>query len=300
MSDNIEVLKRHYYFTDEDALRLKELLPLAEEHQQRMINEFYDYIASQPETFAILSKQSTREKMGHYHSLWFLSLFQGVYDDAYLKNIKRIGHTHVRVGLPVNFVNAAMHRVRHFLHHLIHDTFSDRDMRRAYRESADKILDMNLSVMTSSYRDEEMKKVFVSRWLESGLIHVSERFTYGLNLVLVVALAGVSIGVMGLFVKDLMHIFTGEPEKAIFSALGEMLILWMMIELLENEIKNLKGASFNILVFVGVVIVAMVREILISTLRHDDLKTQTFLAVTLLILGIVYFLISKAQCCRKE
>jgi len=74
-----------------------------------------------------------------------------------------------------------------------------------------------------------------------------------------------------------------------------MLILWMMIELLENEIKNLKGGSFNILVFVGVVVVAMVREILISTLRHDDIKTQAFLSVTLLVLGIVYFLISKAQ-----
>ena len=74
-----------------------------------------------------------------------------------------------------------------------------------------------------------------------------------------------------------------------------MLILWMMIELLDNEIKNLKGGSFNILVFVGVIIVAMVREILISTLRHDDLKTQAFLTVTLLVLGVVYYLVSRAQ-----
>ncbi len=297
MADTIEELKRHYYFTDEDALRLKELLPLAEEHQQRMINGFYEYIVSQQETYSILSKQSTREKMGHYHTLWFLSLFQGSYDEVYLKNIRRIGHTHVKVGLPVNFVNASMHRVRHFLHHLIHDTFSDRNQRRSYRESADKILDMNLSVMTTSYRDEEMKKVFVSRKLESWLIRLSERFTYGLNLVLVLSLAGLSVAVVGLFISDILQIFSGKPEKAIFSALGSMLILWMMIELLENEIKNLKGGSFNILVFVGVVVVAMVREILISTLRHDDVKTQAFLTLTLLALGIVYFLISKAQKC---
>jgi len=31
--------------------------------------------------------------------------------------------------------------------------------------------------------------------------------------------------------------------------------------------------------------VALIREILISTLRHDDLETQAFLAGTLLILG---------------
>lgn len=295
MATTIESLKHQFYFTNDDAQRLKELLPLAEEHQERLVSELYDFILSHPETAAILTKQGNREKMNHFHCLWFLSLFQGTYNEQYMENIRRIGHAHVRVGLPVSFVNAAMHQVRHFLHHLIHDNFPDKDQRRAYRESVDRILDMNLSVMTSSYRDEEMKKVFVSRRLESGLIHLSERFTYGLNLVLVLSLAGVSIGVVGLFITDIMQIFTGKPEKAIFSALGSMLILWMMIELLENEIKNLKGGSFNILVFVGVVIVAMVREILISTLRHDDVKTQAFLTLTLLALGVVYFLISKAQ-----
>lgn len=43
----------------------------------------------------------------------------------------------------------------------------------------------------------------------------------------------------------------------------------------------------------------MVREILISTLRHDDLKTQAFLTVTLLVLGVVYYLISRAQKLRE-
>ncbi len=295
MPTAIDLLKRQFFLTDEDAERLRELLPLAEEHQQQLVNSFYDYIQSQPETAAILARQTTREKMSHYHRLWFLGLFQGVYDEAYLQNLKRIGHAHVRVGLPVNFVNAAMHLVRHVLHHLIHDTFADRDLRRSYRESADKILDMNLSVMTSSYRDEEMKKVFISRRLESGLIHLAERFTYGLNLILVLALAGVSLGVVGMFVENLLEIFRGDVEKGILSALGAMLILWMMIELLDNEIKNLKGGSFNILVFIGVIVVAMVREILISTLRHDDLKTQAFLTITLLVLGIVYFLVSMAQ-----
>jgi uncharacterized membrane protein (DUF373 family) len=66
------------------------------------------------------------------------------------------------------------------------------------------------------------------------------------------------------------------------------------IELM-NEIKTLKGGKFNILVFIGVIIVALIREILISTLRHDMLETQIFLAGTLLILGIVYFLVSKSQ-----
>jgi uncharacterized membrane protein (DUF373 family) len=41
--------------------------------------------------------------------------------------------------------------------------------------------------------------------------------------------------------------------------------------------------------------VAVIREVLISTLRHDALETQIFLAGTLLILGIVYYLVARSQ-----
>lgn len=299
--ENMAKLKEQYRFTDEDAQRLRDLLPVAEQFLDGLSGYFMEYLTSVPEAEHIIKSHTTRDRLEAFHRQWFRTLFQGEYDEVYLRSLKRIGQAHVRVGLPVHYVNAAMNHVRHAIQHMIHDTFPDREQRRMYRESADKILDMNLAVMTSSYREEEMRKVFVSRSLESGLIKLSERFTYGLNLILVLALAGVSIGVIGLFIKDILYIFSGNVEKGILSALGALLILWMMIELLDNEIKNLKGGSFNILVFIGVIIVAIVREILISTLRHDDLKTQAFLTVTLLVLGIVYFLVCKAQkCCGKE
>jgi len=257
-------------------------------------DEFYNYLDGPPETAAILNR-SNRGRLREMHNRWFMSLFEGTYDFHYLNQLSRIGHAHVKVGLNVHFVNAAMNQIRHFLLNLIDCNYSDREQRRTLREATEKMLDMHLDVMSSSYREEEMKKVFLSRKIESFLIKATERFTYGLNLVLVLALAGVSISVVALFVWDLLHIFKGDMEKGILSALGELLILWMMIELMDNEIKNLKGGRFNILVFIGVIIVAMIREILISTLRHDDLTTQAFLAGTLLILGIVYYLVSRAQ-----
>ncbi len=290
----MQELRDHYRFSDDDGELLKSLAPLAGQNQERFSREFYDYLYGLPETAAILNS-SNRERLREMHSNWFMSLFAGIYDNHYLNHLTRIGHAHVRVGLNVHFVNAAMNQIRHFLLNLIDGNYSDREQRRILREAVEKILDMNLDVMSSSYREEELKKVFVSRKIESFLIKATERFTYGLNLALVLALAGVSISVVCLFVWDITHIFTGDMEKGILSALGELLILWMMIELMDNEIKNLKGGKFNILVFIGVVIVAMIREILITTLRHDALQTQTFLAVTLLILGIVYYLVSKSQ-----
>jgi uncharacterized membrane protein (DUF373 family) len=290
----MQELREHYRFTDGDAELLLSLQSLAQEHLDSFSQEFYDYLYGLPDTAAILNK-CNRVHLRQMHNTWFLSLFSGIYDNHYLSHLVRIGHAHVRVGLNVHFVNAAMNQVRHFLLNLIDSSYHDREQRRLLREAVEKMLDMNLDVMGSSYREEEMKKVFLSRRVESYLITATERFTFGLNLVLVLALAGLSISVVCLFVWDISHIFQGNIEKGILSALGELLILWMMIELMDNEIKNLKGGKFNILIFIGVIIVAIIREILISTLRHDDLTTQGFLAGTLLILGIVYYLVSLAQ-----
>ncbi|GAM08560.1 globin-coupled histidine kinase [Geobacter sp. OR-1] len=288
-------IKKHYFFTEEDAALLKELRSLAEDNQERMADDFYDYLLGIPETAELLKDDLNRQHLRQIHQQWFLSLFSGSYDNLYYHNLQRIGHTHVRIGLNAHFVNAAMNVVRRFIIELLQENYPNIDLRRKYRNAAEKIIDINLDIMSASYQEEELKKVFVSHRLESQLITAAERFTYGLNLILVIALAGVSLSVVALFAWDIMHIFRGDVEKGILSALGSLLILWMMIELMDNEIKNLKGGHFNILVFIGVIIVALIREILISTLRHDELTTQAFLAGTLLILGVVYFLVAKSQ-----
>lgn len=290
----MQELREHYRFSDDDAELLKSLQSLAIENQENFSLAFYDYLYGLPDTAAILNN-SNRERLREMHNRWFISLFTGVYDNHYLNHLTRIGHAHVKVGLDVHFVNAAMNQIRQFLLNLIDSNYSDREHRRLLREAIEKILDMNLDVMSSSYREEELKKVFLSRKVDSFLIKGTERFTHGLNLVLVLALAVVSIAIVAMFGWDIVHVFRGDVEKGVFTALGSLLILWMMIELLDNEIKNLKGGRFSILVFIGVVIVAIIREILISTLRHDDLKKQAFLAATLLILGIVYYLVSLVQ-----
>ncbi|AJE01993.1 protoglobin domain-containing protein [Geobacter pickeringii] len=291
----MQEIRNHYFFTDEDAALLATLRPLAEANSQRLADEFYDYLLGIPETAEFLKDDLVLQRLKQTHREWFLSLFTGTYDNQYLHSLQRIGHAHVRVGLNAHFVNAAMNVVRRFVVDLLLETFPDRSERRRFRRACEKIIDINLDIMSASYQEEELRKVFVSHALESKLIAAAERFTHGLNLILVIALAGVSLSVVGLFAWDIVHIFEGSVEKGILSALGSLLILWMMIELMENEIRILKGGRFNILFFIGVIIVALIREILVSTLRHDALETQVFLAGTLLILGVVYYLVSKSQ-----
>lgn len=288
-------IKGHYFFTDNDAELLQSLRPLAEANKVRMANEFYDFLLGIPETAEFLKDDAVLQRQKEVHQEWFTSLFSGTYDNSYYHNLQRIGRAHVRIGLNAHFVNTAMNVVRRFLIELLQENFPVVAERRKYRNAVDRIVDINLDIISASYQEEALNKVFVSQRLESKLIHAAERFTYGLNLILVIALAGVSLGVVGLFVWDIFHIFNGNVEKGILGALGTLLIMWMMIELMDNEIKTLKGGKFNILVFIGVIIVALIREILISTLRHDLLTTQIFLAGTLLILGIVYYLVARSQ-----
>uniref|UniRef100_A0A831UEK9 Heme-binding sensor globin domain-containing protein n=1 Tax=Geobacter metallireducens TaxID=28232 RepID=A0A831UEK9_GEOME len=292
---SMQEIKAHYRFSDEDAEALKSLLPIAQANRDLMIGDFYDYLLGIPETAAFLQDDTLLQRLKLSHGGWFVNLFRGVYDNQYLHNLQRIGHVHVRIGLNAHFVNAAMQQVRRFAVGMIRENFPDREERRRKTEALEKILDINLDIMTASYIEEELKKVFISKRFESLLVRATERFTYGLNLILVLALVGVSLSVVGLFFWEILHVFDGRVEKGIMSALGTLLILWMMIELMDNEIKSLKGGRFNIQVFIGVVIIAIIREILISTLRHDPLETQVFLAGTLLVLGVVYYLVARSQ-----
>ncbi|HTY20298.1 MAG TPA: protoglobin domain-containing protein [Geobacteraceae bacterium] len=291
----MQEIKGHYLFSNEEAETLKALLPIAENNRDLMIEEFYDYLLGIPETATFLQDKQLLERLKRSHGEWFVSLFRGTYDNQYLHELQRVGQVHVKIGLDAHFVNAAMQVIRRFTVGMIRENFPEREARRINTEAVEKILDLNLDIITASYIEEELKKVFVSYSLESKLIKATERFTYGLNLILILALVGVSLSVVVLFFWEIAHIFAGDVEKGILSALGTLLILWMMIELMDNEIKTLKGGRFNILVFIGVVIVAIIREVLISTLRHDLLTTQVFLAGTLLILGIVYFLVARSQ-----
>ena len=149
--------------------------------------------------------------------------------------------------------------------------------------------------MTSSYIEEEKKKVFVSQKVEGFLISFSERFSHGLNLILVLGLVALGIMVMVLFVYDVTHIFGGDIEKGILGTLGSLLMLWVVIELVDTEIDHLRGEKFAIKVFISVALVAVIRKILVVFLKTDAAELQLSLVAAILVLGVVYWLVSKVD-----
>jgi len=292
--ETIERIKAHYRFTDEDAATLASLRPVMEKRRDEFVVEFYNYVKTFEDAHKFLKDEATVKHHQDALKVWFMKLFAGSYDSLYLAELGKVGLAHVKISLHAHYVNAAFHFVKRYVHEVLRKEFSDQEERVRFIRSADKILDINLDIFTSSYIEEE-KKFFLSQKVEGHLIQLVNRFTHGLNLVLVLGLVLLGFMVIGLFVYDLMHVFDGDLEKGLLSTLGSLLMLWVVIELMGTEIKHLKGGKFAIKVFISVALVAIIRKILVTSLKTEAVGAQLSLVGAVAVLGVLYWLISKVE-----
>jgi len=288
-------LLKHYGFDSEDMLRLKALAPIIEKHKEEMSKAFCEYLLQFEDTARLLSEQGSIDLRRKTIEIWFMELFEGKYEQAYLDNLKKIGYAHKRVDLDIHNVNAGMTFIRHFCHEVLDKEIEDPIKRRAARSSIRKILDINLGIIISSYREAEFKNVFVSKKMERLLIDFCVRFSYGMNLVVVIGLVVLSLAIIALFVRDISHIFAGNVENAVIIALGTMLIIWVMIELMTAEIQHIKDGKFSLKIFIEVALVAFIRDALVASLHHEEINKLIAVAGIVFLLSIVYWIIYRTE-----
>ena len=293
----IKKIMENYKFTGRDEKNLYKMAPLMEERA----DDFVEFFAQSAINFNNASNYLKNDAVITKHKGaikdWFLRLFNGPFDENYLYYLENIGYSHVKVSLPSHYVNVSISHVREFCTSIVVEKVSEGDERRDLLQTLRKILDVNLDVLTSSYIQEEKNIYFISKKAENKLIEFAKRFSYGLNLVLVMGLVALGIMVLGLFAYDLTHIFAGNIEKGLLGTLGSLLMLWVVIELVDTEVEHLKGAKFSIKVFVSVAMVALIRKILVASLKSDAaaLQSQYALIAAMLVLGILFWIISKAE-----
>ncbi|MBI5643725.1 MAG: phosphate-starvation-inducible PsiE family protein [Deltaproteobacteria bacterium] len=292
--ETIEKIKSHYDFTSGDIKNLMSLKPVMEKYRDEFVFEFYNYVRNFEDTHKFLKDEATVKRHQEALKAWFIKLFDGDYGAFYLKDLGKVGMAHVKINLPAHYVNAAFHFVKRFTHDIIHKEIAGHEERVFLERSVEKILEINLDAFTSSYIEEE-KKFFLSQEVESYLIQLANRYSHGLNLTLVLGLVVLGVMVMGLFVYDIMHIMDGNIEKGLLSTLGSLLMLWVVIELMDTEIKHLRGGKFAIKVFISVALVAMIRKILVTSLKSDAVEAQISLVAAVAVLGVVYWLVSKVD-----
>lgn len=293
--ESIEKIKAHYSFTTGDEKNLVSLKPVMEKYRDNFVVEFYHHVKNFEDAHRFLKDEATVKRHQDALKVWFLKLFSGDYGPRYLSELEKVGMAHVKINLHAHYVNAAFHFVKQYVQGILVKEITNAEERVYMERSFEKILDINLDVFTSSYIEEE-KKFFLSQKVESYLIQMANRFSHGLNIILVLGLVLLGVLVMGLFGYDLFHILDGgDLEKGLLSTLGSLLMLWVVIELMDTEIKHLRGGKFAIKVFISVALVAMIRKILVTSLKTGAVEAQLSLIAGVAVLGVVYWLIAKVD-----
>ena len=132
--------------------------------------------------------------------------------------------------------------------------------------------------------ENENKNIFeamIARYVNQfiRIMHV----VFSLALVITVALT------MFVFAQDIYHIFvSGNLVEGTVHALGSLLVLWTLSELLHSESRALIGERIQVTVFIEVAIAAFVRKLLVASTEGVTLEGAAVYLVSLLVLSIVY------------
>ncbi len=288
-------IKNNYNLTADEIHRLNRLRPLMEEHADEVAGALSAYIMSTKAGAQLLTDEARRVHLFDMQQSWFLEMFSGQYDTRYYERLIRIGIVHVKNGIDAHYLNRAVNVVRSVCIAILQRACDNLAETIADIQAFEKILDINLDVMTSSYIEEEIRNYSPVYRVKNMLVDYSEKFLSITNLVLIFALIGLTVGAIGLFARDALKLFAGDLEGAIISSLGSLLILWVMVELMNTEISHLKGGRFRISVFVSVALVAVIREAMIATLKHEQSTSMLYLIAAILVIGVVYWLVMRGE-----
>jgi rsbT co-antagonist protein RsbR len=99
--DEAELRSRRAFFllTDEDLTRLASLRPFAEKVTDAIVEDFYALLLSHPDTRKFFPDEATIRRVKRTQREYFLGLFSGRCDLAYVEDRLRVGAAHERIGL---------------------------------------------------------------------------------------------------------------------------------------------------------------------------------------------------------
>jgi len=121
----------------------------------RVTDAFYQTLAGIPAAAAFL--EGRLEPLKQTHLLWLDTLFVGPFDLAYVKTLYRVGHVHVKVNLPVEFMAGGITliggRLMEEIEHLYPD---DLGLRRNAHGAVNSILGFSLFIMQKSYQSASL------------------------------------------------------------------------------------------------------------------------------------------------
>ncbi len=291
---DIDRLLYLHQISRKDRERIRFLGEYLKRYKDEFLNLVADTLYKFPELREILT-QSFVEEFKKDLSVWFDRLFEANYDVSYLNYLTTVGEKFVSYGFSPHHIIVLMDYIRNYFNTKIFDRIKeveDRDEIERYRaalRSLNKVLDLNLDIVISHYVDVETKKLLQLGKVGRTIVALGTRFGLFLDTAILVGLVLLAFFIVYLFVNDLLHIFTGDMAHGVIAALGDLLILWTILELLNSQIKFMLGGEFAISSFVSVALAATIREALIASLEHSKpVEFKLTLALIIFVLGLVF------------
>lgn len=150
--ENFREMQSYIGFCDEDQTLLRAFWPLVAPHVGEITDHFYARILAHPQAAAILQDEDQVERLKCTLQEWLAGLLQGPWDEPYYRHRQRIGHAHVRVGLPARYMFTAMSVVRDDLCHLASEARHGDEL-EALCTAIRRVTEIDLATITSTYME---------------------------------------------------------------------------------------------------------------------------------------------------
>ena len=151
--DEAEIQSRRAFFklTDADLARLAQLRQFAEKVTDGIVEEFYRLLLEHPETLRFFGDEATIRRVKRTQRDYFLGLFAGRCDAAYVEDRLRVGAAHERIGLAPKWYLGAYRQYLHLIHEALYAEIKDDDARRDAFASIQRIVWFDVALAIDTY-----------------------------------------------------------------------------------------------------------------------------------------------------
>ncbi len=139
-----------YELTDEDLQRLASLRTEAETWTDKIVEDFYALLLGHPQTREILRDPEQVRRLKKLQRDYFLGLFTGKCDLAYVEDRLRVGAAHARIGLAPKWYIGAYRRYLQLVHDQLYVVLPPERARLAFA-SVMKIVSFDQSLAIDTY-----------------------------------------------------------------------------------------------------------------------------------------------------
>ena len=147
----IAVRRAHFGVTDDDLKRLASLRPIAQKSMVDVVEKFYEHLLAYPETRRFFPDDGTIRRVKRTQSDYFLGLFAGRCDAAYVEDRLRVGQAHERIGLAPKWYMSAYRKYLEVMLEVFTKEIADPAEARAAFQSIQKLVYFDMALAIDTY-----------------------------------------------------------------------------------------------------------------------------------------------------